>query len=151
MYFTTIIRSKKGFILVYTLMIASLCITAALGAFKMGCLKRNNNINFANKIEKEDYIQRDREYLLTDIDSFIYCNAASINVQCIKELLTKETYKSWQDKSYIMYLADKDAFYLCYYVNGNFLMEELYNYTVENGELYYSFLKYSYKQGVLGI
>ncbi|MGE5627475.1 MAG: hypothetical protein ACM3X7_05070 [Solirubrobacterales bacterium] len=130
-------------------MIASLCITAALGAFKMECLKRNNNINFVKKIEKTDNIQKDREYLIADMDSFIYSNAANINAECIKELLTKGNHKSWQDKSYMVYNKDKDVFYLCYYVNGIFLMEEILNYTIENGEIYYTPLKFSYKQGVL--
>lgn len=150
MYFNKYRKSKKGFILVYTLLITSICFITSLGCFKMELLKRDNNINFKKEINKLDLVQRDREYLLTDLDSYIYANLQDINCENIKNLFLNQSEKHFYfESSYIKYLNNMNSFYLCFYFNGSFYREELYKYNVSDGNVFYIPTEYSYKQGVL--
>lgn len=145
-------KSKNGFILVYTLLIASICIVSALACFKLQILIRDNNIKRGKDFSKIDIVQRDREYLLTDIDSYIYSNLSGISCSNIKALmLIYGEKKKYYGNSYIKYLAGKDAFYLCFYINGRFYREELYKYSVMDENVIYIPVEYSYKEGVVNI
>lgn len=117
---------------------------AALGVFKMQCLKRNNIIYLKNDIGREDTIQRDREYLLAELNNYIISNEK----EDIKELLLKG-YTFSYSSSTITYIPVKDSFYLLFYKDGRFIKEELYKYSIINGSIYYGKMESSFKQGVV--
>ncbi len=143
-------KSREGFILVYTVLITALCITAALGCFRLQCLKRTSNIKLQQDISRVDPVQRDREMLLTEMDNYICSNIDILTNDNIKNYFTiNGEHKSFYDQSYIMYIKDKDRFYLCLFKNGSFSREELYNYTGTGENIFYSPLKYSWIQGRL--
>jgi len=135
---------------VYTLLITSICIITTLACFKMQILKRDNNIRLKKDINKLDLVQKYREYLLTDMDCFIYSNLQDISLDNIKKLFLNQGEKQiYYENSYIRYFKNKDAFYLCFYCNGRFYKEELYKYNVSDGNVSYITIGYSYKQGAL--
>jgi len=133
-------------------LITSICIISALGCFKLQILKRENNIRVGKGLSRTDVVQRDREYLITGMDKYIYSNLNDISSENIKNLLNSyEKQKNYYGSSYIIYITEKDAFYLCFYSNGRFYREELYKYNVAEGKVFYVPVGYSYKEGVLNI
>ena len=152
MYLSKYRKSKNGFILVYTLLIAGICTTSALGGLKLQISIRDNNIKKIKELKKEDVVQRDREYLLTYIDSYINKNLSDISCSTIKVfMLTYGEQKFFYGNSYIKYIQEKDAFYLCIYKDGTFCREELYKYSVVAEKIRYIPVAHSYKEGVVNI
>lgn len=136
--------------LIYTLLIASLCSAAAISCFRLQMMRRDNNISYKKLVQKIDYVQKDREKLLTDIDSFIYSRLTQISCQQISELFHNESsFKVYCGGSSAEYIAALDAFYLCYYNNGKFNLEELYRYDFSERGVVYTPVAFSYKKGMV--
>jgi hypothetical protein len=143
-------EKRRGFVLVYTILIASLCSAAALACFRLQILRRDNNISYIKQVQRIDYVQRDRENLLTDIDSFIYSRLTEMSCQQIKELFRNESlFKIYCGGSSAEYIAVLDAFYLCYYIDGKFSLEELYRYDFGEKGVVYTPVAFSYKKGTV--
>jgi hypothetical protein len=143
-------EKRKGFVLVYTLLITALCSAAAVACFRLQMLRRDNNISYIKMVQRIDYIQRDREILLTGIDSFIYSRLTEISCQQIRELLRNESsFKVYCGGSSAEYNEVLDAFYLCYYSGGKFSLEELYRYDLGERGVVYTPVKFSYKKGAV--
>ncbi|MBP1743588.1 MAG: hypothetical protein H6Q58_566 [Firmicutes bacterium] len=141
---------RRGFVLVYTILIASLCCAAAVACFRLEILSRDNNIAWLKLMQKTDFVQKDREYLLTDIDAFITSGTREPGCEDIRELFLNESgFRSCSGESSAVYLAAKDAFYLCYYSGGKFVMEELYRYSCGEKGVVYIPAEFSYKKGIV--
>ncbi|MHC1721127.1 MAG: hypothetical protein AB9844_10770 [Clostridiaceae bacterium] len=146
------VKHKKncGFILIYTVIIASLCAAAALACFNMQVMKRDGNIKSYGLLHKQDYVQRDREYLLTDLDNFIDLNFIdSGSTEGMVFFANLNDFQIVFGNSTLEYYDTKDSFYICYYIDGKFFMEELcrYVFTNEGIELFIS--EFSYRKGEL--
>jgi hypothetical protein len=143
-------KKRRGFVLVYTLLIVSICAAAALACFRLQVLARDNSISCIKLVQKQDVVQRDREYLLNEVDGFICSRLETVTVQGIRELFASETgFRAGYGESSAQYLASKDAFYLCYSSGGRFLMEELCRYEAGERGAVYSTTAFSYKKGEL--
>lgn len=136
--YNAICGKRRGFVLVYTLLIAALCSSAAIACFRLQILSRDNNIASLKLMQRNDSVQRDREYLLTAADDFIHAG-----------ITEPGGFQAISGESSAEYLPDKDAFYLCYRSGGKFVMEELYRYSSgEKGIIYFP-AAFSYKQGTV--
>jgi len=143
-------KKRRGFVLLYTLLIVSLCSATAIACFRLQMMKRDNNISYKKLVQKIDYVQRDREILLTDIDSFIYSRLTEISCQQISELFRSESsFKVYFGGSSAEYIAVLDAFYICYFIDGKFSMEELYRYEFSERGVVYTPIAFSYKKGMV--
>jgi len=143
-------KKRRGFVLIYTLLIASLCSATAIACFRLQMLRRDNNISYKKLVQKIDYVQKDREKLLTDIDSIIYSRLTEISCQQISELFHNESsFKVYSGGSSAEYIAVLDAFYLCYYIDGKFNLEELYRYEFRERGVVYIPVAFSYKKGMV--
>ncbi len=141
---------RRGFVLVYTLLIASLCSAAALASFRLQIQSRDNNVASVKNMQRTDSVQRDREYLLTAADDFIYAGTAEQGSEEIRELLQSGSgFKTSYGGSTAEYLPAKDAFYLSYYSGGKFVMEELYRYSSGEKGVVYSPAGFSFKKGTM--
>jgi len=113
-------------------------------------MKRDNNISYKKLVQKMDYVQRDRENLLTEIDGLIYLRLTELSRQQISELFHNESsFKVYCGGSSAEYIAVLDAFYLCYYIDGKFSLEELYRYDFSERGVVYIPVAFSYKKGMV--
>lgn len=141
-------KSQKGFILVYVLFACSLCFAIVLGIYKMEVLIRRNDLKLQKNIMQVDNIQKSREYLLTELDDNIYKNVNCISEEEVKKFLNSTTDASIKyDDNLIKYINDSDCFLAEYYINHEFYKEELYQYKIINGSIFYGCIDYSYSKG----
>jgi hypothetical protein len=141
---------RRGFVLVYTLLIASLCSAAAIACFRLQIQSRDNNVASAKLMQRTDSVQRDREYLLTAVDDYIYAGMSEQGCAEIRELFQSGNgFKALSGESTAEYILAKDALYLCYYRGGKFVMEELYRYSSGEKGVVYIPAAFSYKKGIV--
>lgn len=141
-------KSERGFILIYVLFICSLCFIIVLGFYKMEVLIRSNNLKFQSNVLKVDNLQKTREYLLTELDENIYMNVSSIDENAVKEYLNSiADFKGKYNDSYVEYVKNNNCFLIQYYINHKFYKEELYEYKIVNGEIFYGCIDYAFEQG----
>lgn len=141
-------KSKKGFILVYVLFACSLCFLIVLGVYKMEVLIRNNDLKLQQNTMKVDIIQKPREFLLTQLDENIYESVSYISEEGVKEFFNTTTSTAIKyDDNLIKYINDSNCFLAEYYINHKFYKEELYEYKIINGSIFYGCIDYSYKKG----
>ena len=141
-------RKRRGFVLVYTLLIASLCSAAAIACFRLQIQSRDNNVASLKLLQRTNIVQRDREYLLTAANDFIYEGNSEPGCAEIRELFQSGNgFKASSGESNAEYIPAKDALYLCYYRGGKFVMEELYRYSTGEKGVVYIPAAFSYKKG----
>ncbi len=134
---------KKGFILVYTLLIGMLCILLALFCFEMLLDIKSNQGYFKGCILKVQDSQKGREYLLTEIKNCILSNVSTLTVNNITNFLNSLTsYKlmQWQNCYIAKYDLGKNYIYAALpYDSGNFI-KEVYQYKIVDGTLKFKFV-----------
>lgn len=136
--------------MIYVFFIGSVCIFISLICFKLSFLQRSNTLKMREYCCKVEPVQKIREYMLTDLNSLIYKNCTSINNDSVKNYLSSISGNIVNyDYSYIKYNDAANSFTLVYYIGKKFYKEELYKYTIKNGNVFYNCLDYSFKKGEL--
>lgn len=142
--------TKKGYILIYVLLVNSLCLLIALGCYKMECLKTENSLKLQKIILKVDKLQKSKEYIFTELDDYICENIKYENEEDIKNYFnSSEDFKLTYEECIVNYNKDKNYFLVQYYSNNKFCKEEFYKYKLNGKSVIYSCIDYSYKEGVL--
>jgi len=78
-------QTKKGFILIYTLLIGIICLIMMMYIFDVQVAEVKYSLSIKKYILKEDYYQKDKEYLMTLFSSFIDINNEQIKMEGINE------------------------------------------------------------------
>jgi hypothetical protein len=73
-------QTKKGFILVYTILVGIICLIMMMYIFEIQVAKMQYSISTKKHILKEDYYQKNKEYLMTLFSSFIDANNEQLKV-----------------------------------------------------------------------
>jgi len=148
--YTVKYEKSGGFVIIYTVLIAALCAISAIACFNMQVMNRDANVKASRLIQKEDYVQRDREYLLTDLDGYIDLNFYASGSEDIKEFFTNlNGFQMVYGNSTLLYSEANEAFYLCYYIEGKFYREEMVKYVVTNEGISFFVSEFSYRKGAL--
>jgi hypothetical protein len=136
------IKSHKGYILVYTMIVALICILVVMLGMKI-LLDESENLKFFHKyvsVEKNE--KKYKEYLLTYLGEYINKNIAQLSNDSIKDYfkLNSDTAISSFEKSYIKYNVSQDCFILIYKYENDVLKEDQYKYNVINNLLKYTYI-----------
>jgi hypothetical protein len=116
----------------------------------MQVMKRDANVKASRMIQKEDYVQRDREYLLTELDVYIDLNFNASGSEDIRGFFANiNGLQMVYGNSTLEYSDAKEAFYLCYFIEGKFYREELIRYAVANEGIAFFVSEFSYRKGAL--
>lgn len=141
-------KSKRGFILIYVLFICSICFIVVLGFYKMEVLIRDNNLKLQSNVIKVDKLQKTKEYLLTELDEKIHGNVSEIKKDNVRKYLdSTESFNVKYDENCIEYRKNDECFLIRYYINHKFYKEELYEYEIIDGSIFYGCMDYSFEQG----
>jgi hypothetical protein len=71
-------QTKKGFILVYTILVGIICLIMMMYIFDIQVREMQYSISAKKYILKEDYYQKNKEYLITLFSGFIDVNSEQI-------------------------------------------------------------------------
>ena len=101
-------QTKKGFILIYTILVGIICLTIMMYIFDIQMSEVEYSASNKKQILKEDNYQRDKEYLMTLFFTYINENKDKIKADGITEIFYDPTgdtaeyktieYKTIEDK-----------------------------------------------------
>lgn len=131
-------RVKKGYILIYALLLGNICILTAAFLLKWQGNILQNTSSEINCLKKDSSIQRQREVLLSNIDKSLYDNLESISEEklniCIDELY--KDYKWYCEDSYAYFDENKNII-IEFCKNLKVYKKERYSINVLNSNLKY--------------
>ncbi|MBX4259145.1 hypothetical protein KTC96_12490 [Clostridium estertheticum] len=78
-------RTKKGFILIYTILVGLVCLTIMMYVFDVQLSEVKYATSNKNHVLKNDNYQRDKEYLMTLFFKYINANKVQINQEGINK------------------------------------------------------------------
>jgi hypothetical protein len=114
----------------------------------MEILIRSNNLKLQKNASKVDVLQKEREYLLTELDENICKNVSIISENEVKTYLSSiSDFNVKYNDSCVKYIKNNNCFLVQYFINSKFYKEELYEYTIIDGSVFYGCIDYSFKQG----
>lgn len=134
---------KKGFVLVYTLLIGMLCIMLSLFCFEMLLEIRTNVIYSKSYILKVEVDQKGREYLLTEIKEYIIKNTATLTIPSITDLLRNTANTKlvqWQGCYVEKYDLNKNYIAAVLPYDDSNILKEVYQYKIVNGSLKFKYV-----------
>ena len=82
-------RTKKGFILIYTILVGLVCLTIMMYVFDVQLSEMKYSTSNKNHVLKDDNYQRDKEYLMTLFFRYIDENKIKISELEVNKLLFK--------------------------------------------------------------
>ncbi|ERI91317.1 hypothetical protein HMPREF1982_03276 [Clostridiales bacterium oral taxon 876 str. F0540] len=142
-------KVRKGFILVYALLITSFCLIIAVYIFTLQ-VKIGNNVNSYKKyVLNEPEYDRYKEYLFTDISEQILKNISKPDREEMKGYLNRSSFmkKTEDNKAKIKYNSISDNVEFITYYETNYIRIDRYNYDVFNGKPKLIYLDTLYSEG----
>jgi len=137
--------TRKGSIIIDTLLIGTLVLTISLYLLKLEFEERKNVKSMENYVTKKDINQENKEYLLTEFTAMLYNKSSEEGLNIIKESLKDlmgrrvDELKLWHNNSYIVYNKDKDCIIISSYFDEYYHREDFYDYSVENGRIKWNY------------
>lgn len=144
-------RIKKGYVLIYVLLVGSLCLFSSFFIFNMEMAKRENILLYKDQVTRTDKLQECRENLLTDIDTLLNSNVSSKDIASIQTYLSglPSPPKMYYQNSYISYGKLNNKIFIDYYLNGKYYKTESYSYYVDNLKIKYKCSDIYYWEGMV--
>jgi len=137
--------TRKGSIIIDTLLIGTLVLTISLYLLKLEFEERKNVKSMENYVTKKDVNHENKEYLLTEFTAMLYNKSSEEGLNIIKEsvkdLMSRrvDELKLWHNNSYIVYNKDKDCIIISSYFDEYYHREDFYAYSVEDGKIKWSY------------
>jgi len=142
-------RVNKGYVLIYVLLVGSLCLLSSIFVFQMQMEKRSSLVLYKYEVTSSNKLQETRENLLTLIDNLVNTNVTTKDILSIHTYLSglPLAFKIYYQNSYISYDKVIDKMYIDYYINVTYYKTEYYNYYMDNLVLKYRCCNISYVKG----
>ena len=142
-------RVNKGYVLIYVLLVGSLCLLSSIFVFQMQMEKKSSLVLYKDEVTSSNKLQESRENLLTGIDNLVIANVINKNIASIHTYLSALplSFKIYYQNSYISYDNQTDKLYIDYYINGYYYKTEYYNYYMDSLVLKYKCCDISYVKG----
>jgi hypothetical protein len=144
-------RVNKGYVLIYVLLVGSLCLLSSIFVFQMEMEKRSSLNLYKDEVTSINKLQKCRENLLTGFDTIVNTNASSKDVPSIKAYLLglPLSFKIYYQNSYISYNKTNDKIFIDYYLDGIYYKTEYYKYYVDSLKIKYKCSNISYVKGMV--
>lgn len=144
-------KLKKGYVLVYTLLIALFIITLLIFSFTLELKKTKNIENYKKDVSSIKKYEQYREYLLTELNRIINTNISVVSKDNIKAYFTVNSVivRVDENKGSARYNRDEDCFYVESYEDNYTYRREIFDYDVISSTLKFTFRKEEYVKGVI--
>ncbi|NFN87393.1 hypothetical protein FDF31_11310 [Clostridium sporogenes] len=139
---------KKGYILLYALLMGGLCMFSSLFILKMENIKWQNSDKELKSLSKINSVQKNREYILSYIDKFFYENIDNINSDNINEFIRSlDNNFKFTFNNNLAYFYNGDLI-IDYYKNKIFYKQEKYKISTKDSNISYKREYVSYERKV---
>lgn len=144
-------RVKKGFTLIYVVLICSLCITMVLAIFKLQVTEVKFNKSYMRDVLKQEKIQEYEECLFTKTNNYILVNINQLSDEGIKNYFGSnyQNFKIIYSDAYIIYNNTNNCFTIFTSVDNQNHREDTYNYKVQANKINFTHRDTLYKEGKL--
>jgi len=137
-------KCKRGFVLIYVLIIGLICMFISIAGYHMETLVKSDVFYEYGSTFRIEGIQKQRETLITRLNSYIVEKIDYDDDKDIREhMLGIEDFRIYYGSSYVYYDRDNDVFKLEYIIDNKLYKEEIYEYAVEDGQIKYGCVDYS--------
>ncbi|WP_053467036.1 hypothetical protein [Clostridium sp. L74] len=141
-------RIKKGYILLYALLMGGLCMFSSLFILKMENIKWQNSGKELKSLSKINRVQKDREYILSYIDKFFYENIENISSDNINEFIRSlDNNFKFTFNNTLAYFYNGNLI-IDYYKNKIFYKQEKYKISTKDSNIFYKREYVSYERKV---
>lgn len=141
-------QTKKGFILIYTILVGIICLIVMMYVFDIQVAEVKYSTSSKRNILKEDNYQKQKEYLLTLFSTYIDDHKAEIVEDGVTEFFEKSTGDIVNyETSNVTYSDDKKEFSFTTYYQYRTTRNDYFKLEVIEGNLKMTFIrtKYIYK------
>jgi len=144
-------KLRKGYILVYTLLIVSLLMIITIYGFTLQLKKTKNVKNYEREVSTFKIYEQYRETLLSELKAFINLNISVMSKESIRNYFTANSIVIRTDvnKAAIRYNQDEDKFYLESRYDSYNYRREVFDYEVVDSNIRFLFVKEEYVKGVI--
>lgn len=140
-------KKSRGSVVIYTVIIGLLCITAVYYIYTTTISERMNINEYSNYIMNCKLKEEDKQFLLDKLSNDIYDSVENLNKEKMKNYLENlnNEYKLFYKNSYLMYDKDKHALVIRSFFGNGEIMEADFEYDVDlktnKGEIKYLSLR----------
>lgn len=141
--------TKKGYALIYTLLLCSICMIIVLFLFDLEMKETKNTVSYRNYCLKEKDYEDLKEILFTKLFKSVYANVSSLTINNVKSYLAVSNlyYKTEDNKGCIKYdgSINKIVYESLYEIN--YCRKDLYDYKIVENKLKLIYLRTLYIRG----
>jgi hypothetical protein len=131
--------------MIYVLIIGLITMMISIECYHMESLLKSDVVYGYKDIFKIEKIQKDREVLITRLNSFIEKNVDYVDEDDISKYFSNiEDFRIYYGNSYVYYDRKNDLFKLEYVLDNKYYKEECYEYAIKNGNIRYGCINYSF-------
>lgn len=142
---------KKGYTLVYTMILCFLCMLIVLFIFQLEIKVTKNALSYKDYILKEMEYEDNREVLFTKLYKSINTNVTELNINNLKNFLSnsKMYFRTEDNRACIKYdISTNRIFYESIYEN-KYCRKDLYDYKIIQGKVSLIYINSQYIEGAI--
>lgn len=138
---------KKGFVMIYTLVIALIIMLISSYLFMLEARKKAYILDFKKNITEKVYSRETTDYLFGEMNTYVMSNTSNISKAELYKLFSSKPDKNkiGNDNYFIYYDIPTDKFVISQSYRQNKIKRDIYNYNFVNGKInyMYSYSKYN--------
>lgn len=137
---------KKGFIMMYTLIIGMIMLVLAACIFSLQAYEMKYTISLKKHLLSEDKYERYKAYNLTKLNDFIYNNIGAVTEENIKGYFYNTPNKTivvFEDTE-VLYNSDSQCFEIIMPYEEHYFRKDIYKFEVEDGKVEYIYYNTEY-------
>jgi hypothetical protein len=142
-------KLKKGYVLLYTLLVGLIIMLILIYSFTLELKKTKNVENYKKYIGSVRKYEEYREYLLTELSQRLKTSADLTSKESLKGYLTANTVIIRVDgnKGALRYNSGLDTFCVDSYIDNYSYKREIYDYDVINNNIKFTFRRDEFVEG----
>lgn len=138
---------KKGFVMIYTLLIGLIIILITSYVFMLEASKKAYILDFKKNVTEKVYSRETTDYLFSEMNSYVTSNTSNISKSELYKLFSSKPDKNkiGNDDYFIYYDIAADKFVISQNYREKQIKRDIYNYNSVEGKInyMYSYSKYN--------
>lgn len=142
----SVLNIKKGYVLIYTLVIGIILITIEVSVFTLEERRKLDTDKMYNILSKKIYNRETTEYLFLQMNNYVCNNTTSLDKASIQKLFDSNpnVNKIGTKEYYIFYSKTSDKFIICEQLENNKIESDCYDYSFISGKINYRYMYSTY-------
>lgn len=138
---------KKGFVMIYTLILGLIILLISSYIFMLEASKKVYILDSKKNVTEKIYSRETTNYLLSQMNSYILSNTNNVNKSELYKLFSSSPDKNkiGNNDYFIYYSIYEDTFIVSQSYRGNRIKKDTYNYNFIDGKINYMYFSSKYQ------